>query len=228
MYGDPARPIRPPKKRGVHRETFSGDHKALILACGPDPDSLHRDRCALRLLLVYALRKESLRRIQFSHFDHERRRLTIFTKGSKVRTIPIVEAAFWNDLGRHIVEWGAQPGDYLLCRRAERPNRHKPGERFVTEYRDQPMGVHGLHKWWYRCLQRAGLVAEGVTHGRKMHMARHTAGQSVHHTGNLKAVQKLLGHSSITTTADIYTDWDIDQLEETMRIVVGEDDTDDL
>jgi hypothetical protein len=29
---------------------------------------------------------------------------------------------------------------------------------------------------------------------------------------NLKAVQKLLGHSSITTTADIYTDRDIDQL----------------
>ena len=42
-------------------------------------------------------------------------------------------------------------------------------------------------------------------------------------TGNLKAVQKLLGHSSITTTGDIYTDWDIDQLEQTMREVVGED-----
>ena len=177
LYGDPARPIRPPKKRGVHRETFSGDHRVLILASGPDPDSLHRDRCALRLLLVYALRKESLRRVQFRHFDHERRRLTIFTKGSKVRTIPIVEAAFWNDLGRHIIEWGAEPDDYLLCRRDLRPNRHKPGEKFITEYRDQPMGVHGLHKWWYRCLQRAGIVAEGITHGRKMHMARHTAGQ---------------------------------------------------
>ena len=111
-----------------------------------------------------------------------------------------------------------------------RPNRYKPGERFIIEHRDKPMGVHGLHKWWYRCLQRAGIVAEGVTHGRKMHMARHTAGQSVlDHTGNLKAVQKLLGHSSITTTGDIYTDWDIDQLEETMRLVVGEDDAaDDL
>jgi integrase len=94
----------------------------------------------------------------------------------------------------------------------------------VTEYRDQPMGVHGLHKWWYRRLQRAGVVSEGVTRGRKMHMAQHTAGQSVlDRTGNLKAVQKLLGHSSITTTGDIYTDWDIDQLEETMRYVTGED-----
>jgi integrase len=90
----------------------------------------------------------------------------------------------------------------------------------VTEYRDQPMGVHGLHKWWYRCLGRAGVVAKGTTSGRKMHSARHTAGQRVlDKTRNLKAVQKLLGHSSITTTVDIYTDWDIDQLAETMREV---------
>jgi site-specific recombinase XerC len=52
-----------------------------------------------------------------------------------------------------------------------------------------------------------------------MHKARHTAGQRVldHTRGNLKAVQKLLGHSSISTTGDIYTDWDIDQLADTFR-----------
>ena len=45
-----------------------------------------------------------------------------------------------------------------------------------------------------------------------MHKARHTAGQRVlDKTGNLKAVQKLLGHESIQTTGDIYTDWDIEQ-----------------
>ncbi len=65
--------------------------------------------------------------------------------------------------------------------------------------------------------------AHRITSGKKMHMARHTAGQAVlDATGNLKAVQKLLGHSSITTTADVYTDWDIDQLAETMRQVAGE------
>ena len=45
-----------------------------------------------------------------------------------------------------------------------------------------------------------------------MHKARHTAGQRVlDATGNLKAVQKLLGHASIQTTGDIYTDWDVEQ-----------------
>jgi integrase len=39
-----------------------------------------------------------------------------------------------------------------------------------------------------------------------MPKARHTAGQRVLDAtnGNLKAVQKLLGHSSISTTGDIY------------------------
>jgi hypothetical protein len=55
-----------------------------------------------------------------------------------------------------------------------------------------------------------------------MHKARHTAGQRVlDKTGNLKAVQKLLGHSSIQTTGDIYADWDIDQLAATMAEVLA-------
>jgi Phage integrase family len=38
-----------------------------------------------------------------------------------------------------------------------------------------------------------------------MHKARHTAGQRVlDASGNLKAVQELLGHFSIQTTGDIY------------------------
>jgi site-specific recombinase XerC len=41
---------------------------------------------------------------------------------------------------------------------------------------------------------------------------------------NRCAVQKLLGHASIQTTADIYTDWDIDQLAATLADVLEEDD----
>lgn len=68
------------------------------------------------------------------------------------------------------------------------------------------------------------LVSQGVSSGERMHKARHTPGQRVlDKTGNLKAVQKLLGHASIQTTADIYTDWDIEQLAETMRDVLAQD-----
>jgi site-specific recombinase XerC len=68
------------------------------------------------------------------------------------------------------------------------------------------------------------VVPEGTSRGERMHEARHTAGQRVlDATGNLKAVQKLLGHASIQTTADIYTDWDIEQLADTMRDVLARD-----
>jgi site-specific recombinase XerC len=54
-----------------------------------------------------------------------------------------------------------------------------------------------------------------------MHKARHTAGQrALNKTGSLKAVQEFLGHASIQTTADIYTDWDIDQLAATLLEVL--------
>ena len=94
----------------------------------------------------------------------------------------------------------------------------------MRRFPDKPMSDHGMHSWWYRCLERAGVVAQGTSSGERMHKARHTAGQRVLDAtqGNLKAVQKLLGHSSISTTGDIYTDWDIDQLAETLRGMLEE------
>ena len=69
-----------------------------------------------------------------------------------------------------------------------------------------------------------GIVPEGATSGERMHKARRTAGQRVlDATGNLKAVQKLLGHESIQTTGDIYTDWDVEQLAESLLGAVQDD-----
>jgi site-specific recombinase XerC len=65
------------------------------------------------------------------------------------------------------------------------------------------------------------VVATGQMSGERMHKARHAAGDRVLDKthGNLKAVQKLLGHSTISTTADTYVDWDIDQLADTLRVI---------
>lgn len=98
----------------------------------------------------------------------------------------------------------------------------------VRRYPDKPMSGHAAHDWWYRCLATAGIVSPGTTSGEKMHKSRHTAGQRVlDATGNLKAVQKLLGHASIQTTGDIYADWDIDQLAATMADVLAADEEDE-
>jgi Phage integrase, N-terminal SAM-like domain len=58
LHGDPARPIRPPKKRGVERTTFSVDQEQAIFA-----QNERRDRVALHLLLKVGIRKGAVQRV---------------------------------------------------------------------------------------------------------------------------------------------------------------------
>ena len=219
MERDPTEAIERARSRQVYRTTFSTDQRRAILA---GQEEL-RDRIGLRLLLDYGLRKGALQKIQFKHFDHARKRVTIFTKGEKVRDLPLPHPAFWHDLERHILDVEAKPAHYLMCRQKTVPRAG------VVRFPDKPMGVNGLHLWWYGCLERGGVVAAGQTSGERMHKARHTAGQRVlDHTGNLKAVQKLLGHASIQTTGDVYADWDIDQLAGTLVDVFASEDDDNV
>lgn len=214
LHGDPTLAIERARSRQVYRTTFTPDQRRAIIA---GQDDL-RDRIACRLLLQYALRKGALTAVQFKHFDHHRRRLTIFTKGEKVRELPIPDQMFWRDLERLILEIEAEGHHYLLPGRTG--NQHR-----VRLWPTRPLSAHGMHSWWYRCLERAGQVPMGTTSGERMHKARHTAGQVVldHTGGNLKAVQKLLGHASIQTTGDIYTDWDDAQLAATLADVLSQE-----
>lgn len=226
LHGDPTLVIERARSRQVYRTTFTGDQRRAIVA----EQESRRDRICVRLLLDYGLRKGALCAVQIKHFDHQRKRLTIFTKGQKVRDVPLPHAEFWLDLERYILDVGAEPADYLLCRHRTipvgKPNAEGHRHVEVRQLPEKPMSSSGAHKWWYGCLANAGIVAAGTTSGERMHKARHTAGQRVlDASGNLKAVQKLLGHTSIQTTGDIYADWDIDQLAATMADVLAEDES---
>jgi hypothetical protein len=81
-----------------------------------------------------------------------------------------------------------------------------------------PLSERGTHDWWYRCLERAGIVAPGVTRGQGMHKARQTAGRRVlEKTGNVKAVQTLLGLGSMKSVEDSYPADGVDPLDATVR-----------
>ena len=220
LHGDPTLAIERARARDPYRTTFTPDQRRAIVAAQEEL----RDRICVRLLLDYGLRKGGLQHVQFKHFDYGRRRLTVFLKRGKIRELPIPHDAFWVDLEVLKLETQAQPGHYLLPGRVlgVRGNQHKP----APVDPDRPLSGHGTHDWWYRCLTRAGVVAEGTTSGERMHKARHTAGQRVldRTGGNLKAVQKLLGHESIQTTADIYVDWDVEQLAATLADVLALED----
>jgi site-specific recombinase XerD len=65
-----------------------------------------------------------------------------------------------------------------------------------------PLTSGGLQKIWHQAVERANLPKE-----LSIHSARHT--MAVHllkRTGNLRQVQKQLGHSSPATTANLYAD----------------------
>jgi len=65
-----------------------------------------------------------------------------------------------------------------------------------------PLTAQGLQRIWKGAIKRAGLPEE-----LSIHSARHTIAVALlRRTGNLRQVQKQLGHSSPATTANMYAD----------------------
>jgi integrase len=215
LHGNPTLLIERARKRDVLRTVFTTEQRQAIVAAAVE----QRDRVALRLLLDYGLRKGALRAVQFKHFDWQRRELMVFTKGAKIRNLPLPDAVLWTELERLTIEVEAKPTDYLMC-------LVKPIPRAgVRRFPARQMSSTAMHRWWYRQLEHAGITVKGETSGEKMHKARHTAGQRVlDATGDLKLTQRLLGHASIQTTGDIYVDYDNATFAAKMADVLREDD----
>ncbi len=56
------------------------------------------------------------------------------------------------------------------------------------------------YRWWRRLTERAGIGP------RRFHASRHTTATLLHERGvPLEVISALLGHSSLSITADIYT-----------------------
>jgi integrase len=82
----------------------------------------------------------------------------------------------------------------------------------IWKDRAKQLSSTAMHRWWTKCLERAGL-----TH-RPMHEARHTAiTDFLRRMGNLKLAQMLAGHADIGTTANIYAHLDTTDLETALR-----------
>ncbi|MHC4329257.1 MAG: tyrosine-type recombinase/integrase, partial [Planctomycetota bacterium] len=83
----------------------------------------------------------------------------------------------------------------------------KKGRLFVGSR--GPLSAQGLQRIWKRSIQLAGLPEE-----LSIHSARHTiAVQLLKKTGNLRQVQKQLGHASPATTANMYADISVEDMQ---------------
>lgn len=195
--------LRYPKKhRAPITNLFTEDEKRRIVGA----QTFIRDRVGVLILLRAGLRKSELTHLRVRNVDLEQRLLLVeHGKGDKSRRIPIrgnVIDALTAFTTTEIPRLGRKPEpDDLILYRSSTRNRHGLPDT-VT-----PMASSTAHNWWYGCLQRAGVVAPGVTSGRRTHTTRHTYATDLGRaTGwNMVAVQKNLGHANIGVTVDTYS-----------------------
>lgn len=186
---NPAALLEPP---AGHRqkvvETFTESELALIYAADP----------LAVLLCETGIRKSEARRLQRRHVNLITDELIVYAgKGNKDRVIPLTSRASQTVAQLELTE-GLNPEDHFWWT--------KPGGGKVIRRRDA-ISDTAMHRWWAAPAddRNPGVLARaGVTY-RNMHVTRHTfATRLIRRGARLENVQKLLGHSSIQTTVDVY------------------------
>lgn len=137
------------------------------------------------MALSTGLRVSELANIKIEDIDFKRGCIKV-TRSKKKKNKP-ESLAIGKNLVQHLKEYVSWTG------------RNK-GTLFVGQR--GPLSSAGLQQVWKQAIKRAGLPAE-----LSIHSARHTlAVHLLKKTGNLRQVQKQLGHASPTITANMYAD----------------------
>ena len=186
---DPAALLEPPKLgRSLPKALSESEVEALLAAPDvTDPLGL-RDRAMLELIYASGLRVSELVTLPSSGLNLRQGVVRVTGKGSKERLVPLgAEAQHW--LERYLAE--SRPG--LAGDRARLP-------LFLNRNAEAP----SRQQFWQRLKQlatRAGIDPARVSpHGLRHSFATHL----LNHGADLRALQLLLGHASLSTT-QIYT-----------------------
>jgi integrase/recombinase XerC len=184
--------VQAPKAPRRLPATLDADQVASLLAISGDDPLTVRDRAILELFYSSGLRLAELVGLSLGDIDAADRTVRVLGKGSKARVVPVGKQALaalkdWLAVRAEL----ARPGELALFvgRRGERVSPRTVQKR-VNEWAKRqgtPMGVHP-------------------------HMLRHSfATHVLESSRNLRAVQELLGHASLSTT-QIYTHLDFQHL----------------
>ena len=192
MARNPARAVSAPKARKRLPNALDTDRVGGLVALdGDDPLSL-RDRAMLELTYSSGLRLSELCSLDVADVDVEDGLVKVLGKGRKERAVPV---------GRHAREairaWlpvraslaGAGEAALFVSRRGQRISARSVQSRFARRAVERGTGVH-VHP----------------------HMLRHSfATHLLESSGDLRAVQELLGHADVGTT-QVYTHLDFQHL----------------
>ena len=193
--------IRAPRGERKLPETLSADQAAKLVAIEPKSDLDYRDRAILELFYSSGLRLSELSGLDIKHMatrnssgwvDLKERVASVTGKGGKERLLPI----------------GRYAHDALQAWCEHRGGVAAQDERaFFVGRSGRRLGVRAIQ-------QRVQVWAkrQGLGHGVHPHMLRHSfASHLLESSGDLRAVQELLGHADISTT-QVYTHLDFQHL----------------
>ena len=192
MKRDPSADVQAPKSRKRLPVTLDADTMARLLEFRTDDRLGLRDRAIMELFYSSGLRLAELLGLDLADLDLRDRTVRVLGKGRKARIVPV----------------GAQAADALSRWLRERATIAGIGETAVF------VGVNG-RRLGPRIVQRRiaqWATRQGLPEHVHPHMFRHSfASHLLESSGDLRAVQELLGHANISTT-QVYTHLDFQHL----------------
>lgn len=188
---NPAQDLETPKLgKRMPRYLSLEESKKLLNVSQDDTDrNSVRDHAIITLFLNCGMRLSELVGINISNIDFSESRMTVIGKGNKERTIYLNKACM-NALK-----------DYLSIRPHDKVKNDSRDALFLSE-RKERISNRTVQNIVKNELARAGLDTTKYS----VHKLRHTAATLMYQYGDvdIRALQELLGHESISTT-EIYT-----------------------
>jgi integrase/recombinase XerC len=192
LQNNPFDDVRAPKAARRLPKTLSVDQITTLVEIEPTDILSYRDKAVIELFYSSGLRLAELCRIDLNDLDLSDSLVRVTGKGEKTRNLPI---------GRHanaaLREW--------ILRRNDLPVKDYQA-LFISKLgnRISPRTIQQRLSYWAR--------RQGIEISVSPHMLRHSfASHLLESSGELRAVQELLGHANISTT-QIYTHLDFQHL----------------
>jgi integrase/recombinase XerD len=191
---DPARSVEQPRvPRGLPKALTEEEVGRLLAAPAGDDPIPRRDRAMLEVLYGTGLRVSELVGLSLGDLDLDASLLRAFGKGSKERIVPVGGHAT-----RALVAWLEPAGRGALV--PARWRRRGDAEAVFLGARGGRLTRQGA----WDILRRHG-DRVGLTGHLSPHVLRHScATHMLDHGADIRAVQELLGHASVSTT-QVYT-----------------------
>lgn len=192
LKNNPFDDIRAPKGQSLLPKTLSADQIVALVELSLNDPLSYRDKAILELFYSSGLRLSELCGIDLNDLDLAESMLRVRGKGSKERDLPIGQPA-----NKAIRDWLIQR-NALPIKDFQALFISKLGNRISTR------NVQSRVKYWAK--------RQGIEINVSPHMLRHSfASHVLESSGELRAVQELLGHANISTT-QIYTHLDFQHL----------------